>query len=197
VVWSMVCVHRDKLFKALDMLASGKTTREVAKETGLSFTQLKDIRKTLPKYVEVKEFEEKFLEPTLKIYKELKEHVSKLKIECTMLEHKKLKLKHDIEILERERNLLEQKLRDLKNSAQEVLGSIRLNLLNTLRESHREVIRVLENTRLSIYEYGAKIYTPKNAERVFKEYTDKLMELKAKLEEAIKVLEKQRDIEYM
>ena len=42
----MVRVHRDKLFKALDMLANGKTTREVANEKGLSFTQLKEIRRT-------------------------------------------------------------------------------------------------------------------------------------------------------
>ena len=35
---------KELLFKALDMLANGKTAREVAKETGLSFTQLKEIR---------------------------------------------------------------------------------------------------------------------------------------------------------
>jgi len=54
----MVRVHKDKLFKTLDMLANGKTARGVAKETGLSFTQLKEIRESLPLYVEAGEFEE-------------------------------------------------------------------------------------------------------------------------------------------
>ena len=33
-----VRVHRGKLFRALDMLTDGKTLREVARETRLSFT---------------------------------------------------------------------------------------------------------------------------------------------------------------
>ncbi|RLG83525.1 MAG: hypothetical protein DRO40_04340 [Thermoprotei archaeon] len=43
------------------MLANGKTTKEVARETGSCSTKLKKIREGLPLYVEVRELKEKLL----------------------------------------------------------------------------------------------------------------------------------------
>jgi DNA repair exonuclease SbcCD ATPase subunit len=49
-------IHKDKLEKALAMLGEGKSTREVAKTVGLSFSQLKQVARLSGVYVEVKEY---------------------------------------------------------------------------------------------------------------------------------------------
>jgi len=52
-------IHRDKLERALRLMAQGKSTREVAKETGLSFGQLKKIREVSDVYVEVETYKKR------------------------------------------------------------------------------------------------------------------------------------------
>jgi len=101
----MVKAHRDKLFRALDMIAEDKTTREIAKEMELSFTQLKEIKEVLPLYVEIKELEKKLLElkdeyVASKVVKNLKKRVDELRREE--------ELESEINRLRRRKELLEE-----------------------------------------------------------------------------------------
>jgi len=95
------------------MLADGRSIRDVAKETGLSFTQLKEIREVLPLYVEVRELEEKLPElrdeysSRIKEFEGLQRDVERLKRERERLEEEVRRLKHEKERLEEEMEELE------------------------------------------------------------------------------------------
>jgi len=53
----MVGVHRDKAFRALNIMACRGTVRKAQRVTRLGFTQLKELREVLPVYIEVKDLE--------------------------------------------------------------------------------------------------------------------------------------------
>jgi len=127
----VVHVHRDKLFSALEMLADGRTVREVARETGLSFTQLKEIREVLPLYVEVKELEKKLLELRDEYNQKIKE------FEATQRDVEKLKrerqeLEREVQRIKREKEELERKLGELMQHSDELLKSVNEAVKNKL-----------------------------------------------------------------
>jgi DNA-binding transcriptional MerR regulator len=49
-------IHKDKLEAALKLMEEGRSTRDVARQTGLSFKQLKYVRRLSGMYVDVKEY---------------------------------------------------------------------------------------------------------------------------------------------
>jgi hypothetical protein len=49
-------IHRDKLEAALKLMEEGRSTRDVARQVGLSFKQLKYVRRLSGVYVDVKEY---------------------------------------------------------------------------------------------------------------------------------------------
>ena len=51
-------IHKDKLEKALALLAEGKSTREVSKLVGLNFTQLQYVRRLTGLYIDIKAYED-------------------------------------------------------------------------------------------------------------------------------------------
>ncbi|GBF09725.1 hypothetical protein apy_14500 [Aeropyrum pernix] len=102
----MVRIHRDKALKALETMASGGTVREAQRATSLSFTQLKELSRILPLYVDVKELEEVLVKLRekynlkIKEFEELKKSIEKLGEERRRLSREIRRLKHEKELLE-------------------------------------------------------------------------------------------------
>jgi len=160
----LVRVHRDKLFRALDMLANGKTAREVSRETGLSFTQLKEIREVLPLYVEVRELEKKLLEvkdeyeDLLRKYHSLSIKVDKLRREVKDLTEVKSKLEKELMTLKKNRDKLEEKLRELENASRNVVEDLRRQLLDKFERMLGLIDSILKETKLIIQRTPKGIY---------------------------------------
>jgi len=159
----MVRIDKDKAFKALDVMASGGSVREAQKATGLSFTQLKELKEVLPLYVEVRELEGKLLklkedyEAKLKEYRSLSMKVSRLRREVKKLVEVKSELKEAIKTLEMNRNALEGKLKELEVSSREAVESIRKQLLGILEEELNLIDTMIKETKTVIE------YTPEGA----------------------------------
>jgi hypothetical protein len=49
-------IHRSKLEAALKLMEEGKSTRDVAKQTGLSFKQLKHVMRLSKAYIDIKDY---------------------------------------------------------------------------------------------------------------------------------------------
>ena len=141
----MVRVHRDKVFRALDMLAEGRTVREVAKDVSLSFTQLRELREVLPLYVEVRELEERLRSiredylSKLREVEELEEVRKALLNEVNALKRERYKLQREIEALRSEKERLNNEIRRVLDEGERSLREGVLGILNRLVEV-KEVI---------------------------------------------------------
>lgn len=139
-MWIVVRVHKDKAFKALDMLAEGRTVREIAKEVGLSFTQLKELREVLPLYVEVRELEEKL--------RDIREdYLSKLR-ELQELEDEKKRLQDEVDSLRRERHRLQQEIEPLRAERDRLENEIDRVLNEGITDFHKGLLGVLDRLKL-------------------------------------------------
>lgn len=133
-------IHKEKLERALELLAQGRNTREVSRETGLSFSQLKHVRKLTGAYVDVKTYEQKLK----RLRTEKRDELERLERLDEEVKHKEGELKRLVERLEDMRRACDcyvSLYEDIRHKFVNLIGEV-LDRLNSLRKSIRHLTLV-------------------------------------------------------
>ncbi|USH00447.1 helix-turn-helix domain-containing protein [Thermococcus argininiproducens] len=142
-------VHKEKYKKAVKMLEEGKSYREISKELGLSFSQIRDISRNMGIYVDLEE---------------RKRELRRLKREIKKLERYKAQLEKEIE---KKRSIIEgleeavEELNSIDKLVEDILHKFYMGGRLYIPKEFRDLEEKMKKFHGSVVRLNASVYVEK------------------------------------